>query len=79
MNYTKQFLASFGFIIIGLLVIGKIEATPLDDYVFKADPTFGWTVIRTYEQPDYTLYILNFTSQKWLDGNLYFKNHFFNK
>jgi PhoPQ-activated pathogenicity-related protein len=27
----------------------------------------NWTVLHTYELPDYVLYILNFTSQKWLD------------
>ena len=57
-----------GFVIIGLLFIGQIQSTPLDDYVHAPDPTFGWVVIRTYEQPDYNLYILNFTSQKWFDG-----------
>jgi hypothetical protein len=51
-----------------LLIIIKCESTPLDDYVHLDDGHFGWTIIRTYEEPDYKLYILNFTSQKWLDG-----------
>jgi hypothetical protein len=60
------------FVLIASLCIGKSESTPLDDYVHANDSYFGWTVIRTYEQPDYVLYILNFTSQKWLDGKLSF-------
>lgn len=56
------------FAILGLVFIAESQCTPLDDYVNAADPHFGWTVIRTYEQPDYALYILNFTSQKWFDG-----------
>jgi hypothetical protein len=73
-----HFLRSIGgfllFAIVALLFVGKTESTPLDDYVKAADPHFGWTVIRTYEQPDYILYILNFTSQKWLDGMLSFSS-----
>ena len=45
------------------------RSTPLDDYVYAADPHFAWNILIRYDQPDYTLYILNFTSQKWLDGN----------
>ncbi len=54
---------------INLLFIGKSQSTPLDDYVRAPDPHFNWTVIQTYEEVDYVLYILNFTSQKWFDGN----------
>jgi hypothetical protein len=67
MQYTLSFLVLF---IISQLFIGAIHSTPLDDYVHAADPHFNWTVIQTYNQPDYTLYILNFTSQKWFDGKL---------
>ena len=52
-----------------LALIGQYQSTPLDDYVNAPDPHFGWTVLNTYEQLDYKLYILNFTSQKWIDGN----------
>jgi hypothetical protein len=55
-------------VVVGLLVIHRCQSTPLDDYVYAADPHFAWNVIRKYEQPDYVLYILNFTSQKWLNG-----------
>ncbi|CAF4130145.1 unnamed protein product, partial [Rotaria magnacalcarata] len=50
-----------------IILIGQYESTPLDDYVNAPDPHFGWTIIDTYEAPDYKLYILNFTSQKWID------------
>jgi hypothetical protein len=55
-------------ILIILLVNNKCFSTPLDDYVRDDDPHFNWTLIRTYEEPDYKLFVLNFTSQKWLDG-----------
>ena len=67
----------FGFlilVIISLLFIDKSQSTPLDDYVHAPDPHFNWTVIQTYDQPDYKLYILNFTSQKWFDGKLIWWN-----
>jgi PhoPQ-activated pathogenicity-related protein len=67
MHYLRSIGSFLLFVIVALLFAGKSESTPLDDYVHAADPHFGWTVIRTYEQPDYILYILNFTSQKWLD------------
>ena len=56
---------------LGLLIVvfvNRIESTPLDDYVRAPDSHFNWTVIQTYNEPDYVLYILNFTSQKWFDG-----------
>jgi hypothetical protein len=46
------------------------QQTPLDDYVKAPDPHYNYTLIKTYRIEGYTLYILNFTSQKWLDGNL---------
>ena len=49
--------------------VGVINATPLDDYVNAPDPNYGYELLQTYEMTGYTLYILNFTSQKWLDGN----------
>ncbi|UJR29763.1 hypothetical protein I4U23_017311 [Adineta vaga] len=49
------------------IIVHSSQSTPLDDYVRAADPHFGWTLIQTYEEIDYKLYVLNFTSQKWLD------------
>lgn len=54
--------------LVTLSFINQYQSTPLDDYVNAPDPHFNWTVIHTYVEPDYKLYILNFTSQKWLDG-----------
>jgi hypothetical protein len=53
-----------------VLIIIPSESTPLDDYVHAEDPHFAWSLIRTYDEQDYKLYILNFTSQKWYDGKL---------
>jgi len=51
-----------------VLVIKINCGTPLDDYVNAPDPSFTWKLIQTYPFPTYTVYILNMTSQKWLDG-----------
>jgi hypothetical protein len=42
--------------------------TPLDDYVNKPDPAFAWKLIKAYPFSTYTIYLLNMTSQQWLDG-----------
>lgn len=51
-----------------LISIQQIVTTPLDDYVNTPDPHFSWRLIETYNQPDYKLFIINMTSQKWFDG-----------
>ena len=48
--------------------IAIVNSTPLDDYVKKPDPVYGFNLIKTYDQQTYTVYVLNFTSQKWYDG-----------
>jgi hypothetical protein len=45
-----------------------IYGTPLDDYVNKPDPAFSWKLLQTYPSPTYTVYVLNMTSQQWLNG-----------
>ncbi|CAF1483238.1 unnamed protein product [Adineta steineri] len=67
MSYYGSFVYFLSIITIVLLSISNCESTPLDDYVRSVDSHFNWSLIRTYEEPDYKLYILNFTSQKWLD------------
>ncbi len=68
MQYIRS---TVGFLVlVSLLFISNIQSTPLDDYVKTPDAHFNWTVIQTYTEPDYMLYILNFTSQKWMDGKL---------
>jgi hypothetical protein len=69
MQYITSIIGLLILVVINLLFIGKSQSTPLDDYVRAPDPHFNWTVIQTYEEVDYVLYILNFTSQKWFDGN----------
>ena len=54
-----------------ILLWAYINATPLDDYVHAPDPNYGYTLLKTYNQDGYTLYVYNFTSQKWLDGTYY--------
>ena len=54
-------------LIIAFLCISNIIGTPLDDYVNQPDPHYGYTLLTTYKEDGYTLYVLNFTSQKWLD------------
>ena len=60
------------FLIVALTVlaiqIGVVKLTPLDDYVFAPDPNYGYTLLKTYKMPSYTLLVYNFTSQKWYDG-----------
>lgn len=53
---------------VALYLFNGCQSTPLDDYVHADDPHFGWTIIQTYDEQDYKLYVLNFTSQKWYDG-----------
>ncbi|KAI3379158.1 hypothetical protein SNEBB_001483 [Seison nebaliae] len=41
----------------------------LEDYVLKKDPNFGWSLERKYTLPGRDIYILNITSQKWLNDS----------
>ena len=68
MHHNESVTTVLVFVIVGLLLVDKCQSTPLDDYVHAPDSHMNWTIIKTYEQPDHVLYILNFTSQKWFDG-----------
>lgn len=68
MHYSRSIIALVVLVIATFLLVDQSHSTALDDYVKAPDPHFNWTVIQTYKEPDYILYILNFTSQKWLDG-----------
>lgn len=57
------------FIVLVTCCIHQCEFTPLDDYVHADDPHFGWNLIRVHDELEFKVYILNFTSQKWFDGN----------
>lgn len=57
-------------LIVAFLTLNCVRSTPLDDYVFAPDPHYGYELIQTYEMTGYTIYVLNLTSQMWLDGKL---------
>ena len=45
----------------------------LDKYVMEDDGFFSWTILGKYEfgdesDPDVTVFVVNMTSQKWMDG-----------
>uniref|UniRef100_A0A2C9LAQ3 NIDO domain-containing protein n=1 Tax=Biomphalaria glabrata TaxID=6526 RepID=A0A2C9LAQ3_BIOGL len=43
-----------------------ITATPLDDYVNAPDPNYGYRYLTSIQGPNFGVYLLNMTSQKWL-------------
>lgn len=67
--FLRTEIFSFCFILIILPL--QFNSKPLDDYVHDKDPLYNWTLIETYTEPDYKLYILNYTSLKWYDGKLF--------
>lgn len=64
-----MFINNFIVISTLILVVG-INNTPLDDYVNKPDSNYKYELIQTYDLTDYKLYILNMTSQKWLNETI---------
>jgi hypothetical protein len=43
--------------------------TPLDEYVNREDPAYSYYEVTTYDDdPDFTVHVLNMTSQQWFDG-----------
>jgi PhoPQ-activated pathogenicity-related protein len=55
------------FLLLALLAVVKIGATPLDDYVNAPDAYFSYKLLKTYEKVGFKLYVLNVTSQKWMN------------
>lgn len=45
-----------------------VKQTALDDYVKQHDPHYSYTLKNKEDTPDVTIYTLNMTSLKWLDG-----------
>jgi PhoPQ-activated pathogenicity-related protein len=39
--------------------------TPLDDYVAKPDDSYTYSLVKTVDNPSYTAYIIDMTSQTW--------------
>ncbi|KAK0058165.1 autocrine proliferation repressor protein A [Biomphalaria pfeifferi] len=48
------------------VVISVIHGTPLDDYVHAFDPHYSYTLLYKVNTAEYSLHMLNMTSQKWL-------------
>jgi PhoPQ-activated pathogenicity-related protein len=44
---------------------GFAAATPLDDYIRRPDSNYSWSVVRTYDEGDATVYIVDLQSQMW--------------
>ena len=65
MKLEKYFIYYFTFILY------SIQSTPLDDYVFSPDPNYGYTLLTSYNLTEYSLFVYNFTSQKWYDGKYF--------
>lgn len=60
-------------VLIALLLVANVAATPLDDYIWKEDPNYKWedlgVTIKGHNVGNtvsYTGYMLNVTSQQWL-------------
>lgn len=58
---------------LALALIGKAFSTPLDDYVNEPDPHYNYTFIKIQQEVGFKVYVLNMTSQKWMDET-YVKN-----
>jgi len=66
---TDRILAGWkGISLLVAFTLMSSNATPLDDYVNRPDPNYRYDVIDQYRGPDYTLYTINMTSQKWKTG-----------
>jgi hypothetical protein len=57
-------------LVVVVSIISITSSTPLDDYVNTPDPNFSWKLIQTYPSSTDTVYILNMTSQQWLNCNI---------
>jgi len=54
-------------LIVGVYGVGWDVETPLDAYVNRPDPTYSYYEVTTYDDPDFTVHVLNMTSQQWFD------------
>jgi PhoPQ-activated pathogenicity-related protein len=60
MKMKKSFI-----VLVGLLMSLAAAATPLDEYIAKPDPSYGYTVARTIDHPLGKVYVLDMKSQTW--------------
>ena len=56
-------------IVLASVLLGY-ESTPLDDYVNTPDAHYKYEVVLTYPSTAAKVYVLNMTSQKWLDETI---------
>ncbi|RNA42959.1 autocrine proliferation repressor A-like [Brachionus plicatilis] len=47
-----------------------VDSTPLDDYVNNFDSYYSYNIIQQYKLVNNEIYVINMTSQKWLDESL---------
>ena len=66
-KYLCLILALVFFLNKEIEICSLVEATPLDDYVNKPDSNYKWFLVKAYSMTGYSVYVLNVTSQKWLD------------
>lgn len=50
-----------------------VDSTPLDDYVNNFDSYYSYNIIQQYKLVNNEIYVINMTSQKWLDGMMLFE------
>ena len=55
-------------------MVVRVQSTPLDDYVKKLDLAHKYDEIDSRKGRGYTVYTLNMTSQKWIDGEYFAYN-----
>lgn len=53
-----------------LALIQVSQSTPLDDYVYTPDPHYKYEILTTYQSLGARVFVLNMTSQKWLDETI---------
>ncbi|RNA24212.1 autocrine proliferation repressor A-like [Brachionus plicatilis] len=47
-----------------------VLGSALDDYVNLPDPYYNYSLIKTYTHPTHKIFVLNMTSQKWLNESI---------
>ena len=62
-----KFLERAIFILIGVYLSQTVHATALEDYIAAPDSNYSYSVVNTYSETGYTVYVIDMTSQKWRD------------
>ena len=66
---TTTASAAVAVLVLMVMAAQQTTATPLDDYVNAPDKHYSWSKLPwEHRGPDFTIYALNMTSQKWLTG-----------